>query len=146
MSAPPYPLARCHESSLFVPWVIMTDRSRDKSARGSHGCTYTTSSNLYLRWKVLCIPLTDQGGGGGIEVKKKQMWWNKAKTEENERKKKEKKTSCLTSIFVWLLCFYMITIWIYKKIKTKNPKNFSPFPPQQPPPFFKDKNSGSAAE
>ena len=73
MSAPPSPLARCHESSLFVPWVIMTDRSRDTSARGSQGCVCTIGINRYLRWLILCIPLTDQEGGGGIGVKKKQM-------------------------------------------------------------------------
>ena len=86
MSAPPYPPARCHESSLFVPWVIMTDRSRDKSARGSQGCVCTIGINRYLRWLILCIPLTDQEGGGVLVSKRNKC----DETRQKEKKRKEK--------------------------------------------------------
>ena len=86
MSAPPYPPARCHESSLFVPWVIMTDRSRDKSARGSQGCVCTIGINRYLRLVNFVYTIDGSRGGEGVLVSKR----NKCdETRQKEKKRKE---------------------------------------------------------
>ena len=88
MSAPRPPV-RCHESSLFVPWVIMTDRSRDKSARGSHGCAYTTGINRYLRLVNLVYTIDGSRGWGLLGLKRNkcdETWQKEKKRTEKERK------------------------------------------------------------